>query len=160
MSLPIPSADEIISKRRASNKVILGVWEKTKNKLRSDMDAALNGFKALKNGSLVEPEKFSCAFFKVVSVERNIIQIHFKVSGVMLILDDEGSKSFEVNMDKAEKYLNAWNNYIDGLTIDQDEFAMRVHSTARDKAKPKPRKKGQPAPDADWNEEQDRWILK
>lgn len=167
MSLPIPSADEIISRQTGSNKTILGVWDKTTAKMRSDMDAALNAFNALKEGSLVDPDKFGCAFFKVISVERDIIQIHFKVSGVMLTLEEKTdkdgnvskTKSFRVNMARANKYLNAWNDYINGLKIDQDQFAKDIHSVAKDKAKPKPKKKGQPAPDATWNEEQDRWIL-
>ena len=159
MSLPIPSADKIISTQRCSNRVIKGVWEKVTAKLLQDMDVAKNAMSKLNDGSLVDPNKFGCSFFKVISVERDTIQLHFKVSGMMLTLQGDDIKSFRVNRATASEYIGEWSKYIDGLKIDQDDFAKQIHAVAKEKAKPKPQKKGQPAPSSTWNAEQDRWIL-
>ena len=125
MNLPLPSADKIISKSKAT-KTVKGVWDKTTASLEMNMSKAQDAMASYQNGKLHDPDKFTCAFFKVISAEKDLIQLHFKVGGMMVGLNDDGDTTLRVKGADAAATLNAWDSYISSLKIDQDDFAKRI----------------------------------
>ena len=65
INLQLPSADKIISKSKAT-KTVKGVWDKTTASLEMNMAKAQDAMASYQSGKLHDPDKFTCAFFKVI----------------------------------------------------------------------------------------------
>ena len=157
MNLPLPSADKIISKSKAT-KTVKGVWDKTTASLEMNMAKAQDAMASYQSGKLHDPDKFTCAFFKFISPEKDLIQLHFKGGGMMVGLNDDGDTTLRVKGADAASTLNAWDSYISSLKIDQDDFAKRIHQAAIAKAKPKPKEKGM-EPACHFDKDMDMWVM-